>query len=124
VPTKNEEIVASPKIRIAGFKGPNTRMEFVDSLISTCKPHAWNNIPLPLVEFTQMQLHCWKEFKKIHFGLHNDIITARNETSTQANNCMRDGRSIRMDNAVLLAGSEEKYDGKLALLKQEILEEM
>jgi hypothetical protein len=37
---------------------------------------------------------------------------------------MRDGRSIRMDNAVLLAGSEEKYDGKLALLKQEILEEM
>lgn len=103
---KEEEIVVVPKIKIAGFKGPNTRMEFVDNLVGTFKPHAWNNIPLPLVEFTQAELHCWKEFKKIHFGLHNDIITARTETSTQASNCVRDGRSIRMDNAVLVAGSE------------------
>jgi hypothetical protein len=74
------ELSANPSTLLKGFKGPKARIEVVDNMIERTKPHEWNNIPVPIVDTTVMQLRCWAEFKQLHHGLHNNVIEQRNET--------------------------------------------
>jgi len=96
------------------------RLGSVVNLVENCKPSEWNNIPVPVVETTSLQLKCFEELGGLYAGIHNDVLDQKKLTQSQAKQCKRESESLRNETTRLVTFFEDRMLTSIKTNKQEI----